>query len=111
MGKNLPLKNRTACSKTVTKKPGKSKATESSQATAQASEGLHGPEKPGWNAGGKEKLPGNIKTSSKVKQQQQPTSQKSPGGSPKQVSPLGILLSLQKFPRNIKRSLHKEKNN
>ena len=76
-----------------------------------ASEGLHGPEKPGWNAGGKEKLPGNVKTSSEVKQQQQPTSQKSSGGSPKQVSPLGILLSLQKFPRNIKRNLRKGKNN
>ena len=51
------------------------------------------------------------KASSEVKQQQQPTSQKPPGGSPKQVPLLGVLLSLQKSPKNIKRNLHKGKNN
>ena len=52
------------------------------------------------------------KTSSEVKQQQQqqPTSQKS-GGSPKQIPSLGVFLSLQKSPKNIKRNLHKGKNN
>ena len=40
------------------------------------------------------------KTSSEVKQQQQPTSQKPPGGSPKQVPSLGVLLSLEKSPKN-----------
>ena len=50
------------------------------------------------------------KTSSEVKQQQ-PTSQKPPGGSPKLVPLLGVLLSLQKSPKNIKINLFKVKNN
>ena len=50
------------------------------------------------------------KTSNEVKQQQ-PTSQKSPGGSPKLVPLLGVLLSLQKSPKNIKINLFKVKNN
>ena len=53
----------------------------------------------------------NKKTCSEVKQQQQPTSRRPPGGSPKQVSSLGVLFSLQKSPMNIKRNLHKGKNN
>ena len=36
MGKKCPLKNRSAYGKTVTEKPGKSKATESSQGRAQS---------------------------------------------------------------------------
>ena len=53
------------------------------------------------------------KTFSEVKQQQQqqPASEKIPGGSPKQVPSLGVLLSLQKYPKNIKRSLNKGKSN
>ena len=53
------------------------------------------------------------KTFSEVKQQQQqqPASEKLPGGSPKQVPSLGVLLSLQKYPKNIKRSLNKGKSN
>ena len=43
--------------------------------------------------------------------QQQLTSKKPPGGSPKQVPSLGVLLSLQKSLKNIKRNLHKGKNN
>ena len=49
------------------------------------------------------------KTSSEVKAQQQLTSQKTPAGSPKQVPSLGVLLSLQKSPKNIKRNLNKGK--
>ena len=41
------------------------------------------------------------KTSSEVKQQQQLTSRKPPGGSPKQVPLQGVLLSLQKSLKNI----------
>ena len=54
------------------------------------------------------------KTFSEVKQQQQqqqPASEKLHGGSPKQVPSLGVLLSLQKYPKNIKRSLNKGKSN
>ena len=42
-------------------------------------------------------------------QQQQPTSQKPPGVSSKQVPSLGVLLSLQKSLKNIKKKLHKGK--
>ena len=52
----MPTQNRSACGKNVTKKPGKSKATESSQGIElRAGGGLHGPEKPGRSAGGKKK--------------------------------------------------------
>ena len=49
----MPVQNRSACCKTVTEKPGKSKSTESSQ--GRAGGGLHGPEKPWCSAGGMEK--------------------------------------------------------
>ena len=43
----MPTQNRSARGKNVTKKPGKSKATESSQGIElRAGGGLHGPEKP-----------------------------------------------------------------
>ena len=47
--------NRSARGKTVTEKTGKSTATESSRVELRAGGGFHGPEKPGWSAGGKEK--------------------------------------------------------
>ena len=65
----------------MTEKPGKSKATKSSQGIEfRAGGSVHGPEKPGWSAGGMEKYPGNVKTSSKDKITS--TSQKLQGGSP-----------------------------
>ena len=51
----MPTQNRSARGKTVTKKPGKSKGTESARVELRASGDLHGPEKLGWSTGGKEK--------------------------------------------------------
>ena len=52
----MSVQNRSARGKNVTEKSGKSKATESSQGIELRTGGsLHGPEKPGWSAGGKEK--------------------------------------------------------
>ena len=49
----------------MTEKPGKSKAIESSQGIEfRAGGSVHGPDKPGWGAGGMEKHPGNVKMSS-----------------------------------------------
>ena len=102
----MPAQNHSTLGKSVKKKPGKSKTTNNVELWAGG--GLHGPGKTGWSDDGKEKYPRNVKTSSEVKQQQQPASEKPPGGSPKQVR---VLLSLQKSPKNIKRNLHKGKNN
>ena len=52
----MPAQNRSVCGKTVTEKPGKSKATESSQGRELRAGGyFYGPKKPGWSVGGKEK--------------------------------------------------------
>ena len=49
----------------MTEKPEKSKAIESSQGIEfRAGGSVHGPDKPGWGAGGREKHPGNVKMSS-----------------------------------------------
>ena len=58
----MSTQNRSARCKTVTEKPAKNKAIESSQGG-----GLQGPEKRGWSAASMEKYPGNVKPSSEKK--------------------------------------------
>ena len=53
----MPSKKRSARGKTVTEKPGKGKATKSSQGTAQSWWPPSRPEKLGWSAVGKELSP------------------------------------------------------
>ena len=57
----MPTQNGSARNKTVAEKPGKSKATEVARVELRASGGLHGSEKPGWSAGGKEKVARKLK--------------------------------------------------
>ena len=61
--------------------PGKSKQPKVARFELRGDGGLYGSEKRGWSAGGMEKQPGNKKTFSQEKEQQQPTSQNPPGGS------------------------------
>ena len=109
MGKKRPLKTVALAVKLWRKSLAKVKQPKVARVELRAGGGLYGPEKPGWSAGGKEKQLRNVKASSEVKQQQEATSQKPPGGSPKQVPSLGVLLSLQKSSKNMKRNLHKGK--
>ena len=97
-GKKCPLKTVAIAVKLWRKNLAKVKQTKVARVELRAGGGLHGSEKPGWSAGGKEKYPGNVKTSSVEKQQQPTTSQKPPGGSPTQVPSLGVLSSLYPFP-------------
>ena len=46
----------------------------------QASRGLHDSKKPGWNANGIRKQPGNPRKATRERKQQQPISQKLSGG-------------------------------
>ena len=82
----MPTQKRSTQGKTVTEKAWqkvKQPKVARVELELRAGGGLHGPETPGWSAGGKEQQPGNVKTSSEEKQQQS-TSQKPPGGSSKQ---------------------------
>ena len=97
----MPAQNRSARGKTVTEKPGKSKATESSQGRAQS---WWRPSRT-WEATVECRWQGKVAQKRKnfqwgKQQQQQPTSQKLPGGSPKQST---IARSFVKSPRDIKR--------
>ena len=47
--------NRSARGNTVAEKPGKVKQLKVARVDLRAGGGLHGPEKPGWSAGGREK--------------------------------------------------------
>ena len=51
----MPAQNPSARGKNVTKKPGRSEATDLARLKLRAGGDLHGPEKSGWSVGEKEK--------------------------------------------------------
>ena len=96
VGEKCPLKTVALAVKTWRKNLAKVKQAKVARVELRAGGGLHRPEKSGWSAGDKEKYPRNVKTSSDEKQQQQPTPQKPPGGSPKQSAIAGSFVKSHK---------------
>ena len=98
MGKKYSLKTVALAVKIKSlKKLAKVKQPKVARVELRAGGGLHGPEKLGWSAGGKEKYPGKVKTSCEKKhQQEQTTSQRAPEVPSLGVPSLGVLLSSSK---------------